>query len=356
MILWFFLSLFLVSIVLLGWLLWPFLSIIVSAAVVTGVFQPVYVILRRWLRPAYASGITCVLIFFILFVPIVLFVGILSNEAFNLYEQAKGAALKDQISQLIAGSRLIDRTNDWLAPFHVRLSTDAINSSLSELGRIVGLFLYQQASSIATNVLAFLVNFFFMLLIAFYLLIDADRLLGFIVDLTPLPDEHDRQLILKFKDMAGAILIGNGLAGLIQGGIGGVALALFGFQSPILWGVIMALVAFLPIVGIGLVFVPAALYLFLKGQIVAGIMLLTIYALLSGLIEYGFKPKLVGKRVQMHSLLVFLAIMGGLKLFGILGIVYGPLVMTAFLTLTDIYRENYQNMVDPREIRQSGRS
>jgi predicted PurR-regulated permease PerM len=64
-------------------------------------------------------------------------------------------------------------------------------------------------------------------------------------------------------------------------------------------------------------------------------------------IEYLFKPRIVGKRVQMHTLLVFLSIIGGLKLFGILGIIYGPLVVTAFLTLADIYRHNYQATIAP---------
>ena len=109
----------------------------------------------------------------------------------------------------------------------------------------------------------------------------------------------------------------------------------------------MALLAFLPIVGIGAVFLPASIYLFLQGRVGAGIFFVVFYVLLSGGIEYFFKPKLVGKRVQMHTLLVFLSIIGGLKLFGILGIIYGPLVVTAFLTLSDIYQSSYQRLVEP---------
>ena len=148
--------------------------------------------------------------------------------------------------------------------------------------------------------------------------------------------------------MGGAILLGNGLGGLIQGTLGGIVFASFGFRSPFLWGVIMAVLAFLPIVGVGAVFLPAALYLILQGRLAAGIFFVVFYVLLSGGIEYLFKPKLVGKRVQMHTLLVFLSIIGGLKLFGILGIIYGPLVVTAFLTLTDIYESSYRGIVEPR--------
>ena len=85
----------------------------------------------------------------------------------------------------------------------------------------------------------------------------------------------------------------------------------------------------------------------LQGRLAAGLFFIVFYIVLSGGIEYLFKPKLVGKRVQMHTLLVFLSIIGGLKLFGILGIIYGPLVVTAFLTLADIYESSYRSIVEP---------
>jgi predicted PurR-regulated permease PerM len=215
------------------------------------------------------------------------------------------------------------------------------------LGKTVGLFLYQQASSIASNILKFFVYFFFMLLIIYYLLIDGNRLIEFIMDLSPLPDEQDQKLIQKFKDMAGAVIIGNGFCGLIQGLMGGLVFLMFGIKSPFMWGVIMSLLAFLPIIGIGVVFIPTAAFLLLKGRIAAGIFFVVFYMFLSGGVEYLLKPKVVGKQVKMHTLLVFFSIMGGLKLFGILGIIYGPLVATAFLTLTDIYYSSYQELVKP---------
>ena len=348
-ILWYFLGLFIASIILLGWLFRPFLAIIVLAAVVTSIFRPLYGYLTDALGtpPAWASLITCVAIFFTLFIPIMLVVGVLSKEAYDFYAAAKNAALGDQLKNLLADSKLIDRANLVLAKFNVPLSGEQINQGVSEVAKVLGLFLYKQASAIASNTLKFFLNFFFMLLVIYYLLIDGVRLLEFIVDLSPLPKEQDEKLIGKFKDMAGAILVGNGFGGLIQGACGGAVFYFFGFSSAFLWGVVMGLLAFLPIVGIGAVFIPAAIYLFLKGRIAAGLFFLVFYGLLSGGTEYVFKPKIVGKRVQMHTLVVFLAIIGGLHLFGILGIIYGPLIITAFLTLSDIYHTSYQQMVEP---------
>lgn len=314
---------------------------------ITGIFNPLYRFLNRKLSPIFSSLITCVTIFIVLFIPVSAFVGILANEAYDLYLTAKGTVLSNPLNELLENSKVVEKINVVLNNFGIAITGEELNRGIAELGKTVGLFLYEQARSMTANIVRFFVNFFFMILIVFYLLIDSQRLVAFIARLSPLPDDQDEKLIQKFKDMAGAILIGNGLGGFIQGTLGGAVFAMFGFNSPFLWGVIMGLLAFLPIAGVGAVFIPAAIYLFLQGRIAAGIFFIVFYVVLSGGIEYFFKPKLVGKRVQMHTLLVFLSIIGGLKLFGILGIIYGPLVVTGFLTLTDIYESSYRRIVEP---------
>ncbi len=347
MIFWFFLVLFTLSSLVLGWLLWPFISVIIVAAVVTGVFHPFYELLGRRLQPGLASFLTCVCIFCVLFVPIALFVGIVADEARNLVVLATDADLARRIGRFIENNRVFDKANQILVRFNVQLDVAQLNSTLGDMAQFVGQYIVELTAGILKNMVKFVINFCLMLLITFYLLIDKERLLSFLIDLSPLPDDQDTKLWVKFRDMAGAILVGNGLGGLIQGVLGGAVFALFGLPSAILWGVVMAFLAFLPIVGIGVVFIPAAVYLLIAGRVGAGVFFIIFYVVLSGGIEYLFKPKVVGTRVEMHTLLVFLAIIGGLNLFGILGIIYGPLVVTGFLTLTDIYHASYQNLVAP---------
>lgn len=342
----FFLILFVFSGFLLGWLLLPFFSVLVLAAVLASVFYPVYGFLNRRLPSVLASALTCLGIFLLIFVPVSLVVGILSHEAFALYQIARTVEIGDQIRLLIQNSLILDKLYHLLATFNIDLSGENLNQFFADAGRVVGLFLYQQASAVAANIVNFVVYAAFMLLTVFYLLLDGRRLHEFMIDILPMPVEQNRKLLQKFADMAGAVLIGNGLGGLIQGVFGGAVFYFFGLKSPLMWGVLMTLLAFLPIVGIGVVFVPAAIYLILSERVAAGIFFLVFYALLSGTIEYIFKPRLVGQRVKIHTLLVFLSIMGGLQLFGILGIIYGPLVVTGFLTLTDIYRSSYQKLVE----------
>lgn len=348
MLLTFFLGLFLISAFLIVKLLWPFFSIMVSACVVTAIFTPIYKYFLRKMKDYYASLITCVLIFFILFVPIAFFVGVLSNEASDLIILAKDAVTGDKLKNLLEESRIIERVNHTLAKFDIeQISITKLIEPISELGQFVGGFIFVQARAIASNVFSFVVSFFFMLLVVFYLFVDGKKFLSFITDLSPLPKDQDEKLVGKFKDMSFAILLGNGFTATVQGILGGIAFQVFDLGSPFIWGIIMAFLAFLPIVGIGAVLIPASIYLFLKSQIASGIFLIIFYSIVSGGMEYFVKPKLVGDRVKMHTLVVFLAIMGGLKLFGIMGIVYGPLVMTFFLTLTDIYHSSYQKMVEP---------
>lgn len=350
-ILWFFLACFLGSIFLLGWLLLPFLSTLILGAVVSGIFYPLYRIIERHpkIRSSMASLMTCILIFFVLFVPIVLFVGSLTQQAYGLYQMAKGAVINDQINTLLRDTRALEKANAVLSKFNYEVTGEEFKNAISEVAKFVGFYLYEQARAIASNTLAFVVSFFLMLLVIYFLLIDGDKLVAYIVDLSPLPSDQEWLLIDKFKEMGGAILIGNGLGGFIQGFLGGLLFWFFGLPSAFLWGVIMGLLAFLPIIGIGAVFMPTAVYLILKGRIAVGVFFFIFYFVLSLGVEYIFKPKLVGHRVKMHPLLVFFAIIGGLKIFGIIGIIYGPLVATGFLTLAEIYRTSYQKLVETKE-------
>ena len=207
-----FLVYFLVSIFMLGWLLWPFVSTLIMAATVTGIFNPAYHFLRGKIPSATAASLTtCLLMVVVLLVPIVSLVGILSKEAFDLVQVARDTDFREPLSRLVQDSRILEKFNEFLGNFNVTITSEDFNRTIGELGRTVGLFLYQQARAITSNVLVFLVNFFLMLVVAFYLFIDQDRLFAFVVNLSPLPDEQDRKLNRKFKDMSGAILIGNGL-------------------------------------------------------------------------------------------------------------------------------------------------
>jgi predicted PurR-regulated permease PerM len=343
----YFLLLFLVSFLLLGKLLWPFFSILILSFLLTGLFQPVFRFFNERLRFSgqFSSLVTCFFIIIVVFVPLMMFVIALSKEVLGIYPLIKGKNLALMMQQLLAENQIVARIKDFFAGFGIELHPERFTSFFSEFGKVAGMFLYDQASSWAANIMNFVFSFFMMVIVIFFLLIDQERFISYILELSPLPDQQERQLFRSFEEIAKAVLVGNGLCGLLQGFLGGAVFLLLGISSPILWGGVMAILAFLPIVGIGLVLVPAAFILFLKGSAGAAIFMLFFYAALSFSVEYLLKPWMVGERVKMHTLLVFLSILGGLSVYGVLGIIYGPLIVTTFLSLADIYRNNYSEYV-----------
>ena len=126
-ILWFFLTLFMASAFLLGWLIWPFISVIILATVVTGIFKPVYSFLNRKINSLFASLLTCFLVFLILFIPTVFFVGILAKEAHGLYLMGKGAVFSDQIKTILESSRILEKANLILSNFNLEITGEQLN-------------------------------------------------------------------------------------------------------------------------------------------------------------------------------------------------------------------------------------
>lgn len=345
----FFLTLFCISIFLVGKVVAPFFASLLLGIVIAGIFRPVFKALDRYVPARAASVITCLAVFFIVFIPVVFFVGILSREALGLYNMAKDAVFSDTLINFLESTRALERINEFFTRvnIHTRISWRELVDPLTEVGKNLGFSLFQQARFLTSNLLNLVFYFCLMLIVVFYMFTDGERFMQYMYDLSPLKDEHDRKLFEKFNDMAGAVLIGNGLGGLIQGSAGGALFWFLGLNSPFLWGVIMGFLAFLPIVGIGVVMLPTALVFLLKGSLGKSLFIVGCYGVLSWGIEYIFKPKLVGDRVSMHPLIVFFAIIGGLKVYGILGIIYGPLIATLFLTLSDIYFSTFQSMVEP---------
>ena len=347
----FFVVLLCTAIYLMGNLLAPFVAVILLGVITAGAFKAVYKIFLRKLSPTLSSLSTCILIFFVIFIPFVFFLGILSKETLDLYNMAKDAVLSSHLKDILEDTNALDLLNQFFARAGIEklVTWDELISPLSDLGKMLGSTLFQQARFITSNVLGLVFYFGLMMIVVFYMLIDGERFIQYLYDLSPLPEEYDKKIYDKFMGMAEAIMLGNGICGALQGAAGGILFWILGLNSPFLWGVIMAFVAFLPIVGIAVVLVPTAIILMLKGQLATGIFVLAFYAVLSWGVEYLLKPKIVSDRVSMHPLIVFFAIISGLKAYGFMGIIYGPLIATFFLTLADIYFLNFQAIVESQE-------
>ena len=342
----FFIILLLGTVILLIRLFWTYISSIVLALLIASAFYPLYSRVKRLLRnrETTASILMSVLIMVILILPVGGFVGTLSNEAFDFYKRSKDWASLTKIQDFIEGDSVwAQRLRKAAEMANIDLNTDHLQELVTSIGTNVGLYLSKQLRSFASNLLNFLLHFFLMILIIYYIFRDGENLKNYISELLPMPVEQQELVVNKFRVMARAVIWGNGLSGVIQGILGGVGFFIFGLGSPIFWGTVIGFMAFLPIIGASVIFVPATLIMLIQGKGGVAFGYLAFNGCYSAIIEYLVKPRLIGKGMRMNPILVFIGILGGIKLFGILGIIYGPLIITIFLTLAELYRLEYKH-------------
>ena len=343
-----FLIILLGSIILLFRLFWTYISAIVLALLIVSAFYPLFIWMKNLFRgdERLSSLLMTVLIMLILIIPVGGFIGTLSNEAFDFYNRTRDTVSLKKIQQgLKSNSIWAERIKKLSKLTHLELNLETIEKLATSVGKNVGLFLSKQLSSVASNLFSFLIHFFLMILTIYYLFRDGIRLKDFISELLPFPIEQQELVVNKFRETGRAIIIGNGLSGIIQGILGGLGFFAFGLGAPFLWGTVIGFMAFIPIIGASAVFIPATLILLIQGKTATAIGYLFYNICYSSIMEYLIKPRLIGKEMQMNPLLVFFGILGGLKLFGILGVIYGPLIITIFLTLAEIYRLEYKERV-----------
>lgn len=189
-----------------------------------------------------------------------------------------------------------------------------------------------------TAIAVWLLMMFFSL---FYFLVDGERILSHFSRFSPFHESQDQLIFGKFASISRAMIKGIFVVALVQGMLGGVAFWIAGVSSPAIWAIIMTIASLVPMLGAGLVWFPVGLMLLFSGNIWQGIFMLAFGALVISLIDNILRPKLVGRDTEMHPLLVLFSTIGGISLFGVSGILIGPIITSIFLVLAEIYAHEY---------------
>jgi predicted PurR-regulated permease PerM len=164
-----------------------------------------------------------------------------------------------------------------------------------------------------------------------------------LVTVLPLPDAQVRELVSNFRDVTQAMLLGTFATAFYQGGISFLGYVIAGVPNAILWASLTGVASLLPGIGTALVWAPLSIWLLATGRIVLGLVLLAWGTLLIvGIADYILRPRLLGSKVRMNELLVFIAIFGGIEAFGLLGLILGPIVTALFVSLIRIYQRDYR--------------
>ncbi|MEQ1845755.1 MAG: AI-2E family transporter [Nitrospira sp.] len=219
-----------------------------------------------------------------------------------------------------------------------RLTGTDLRSSLVAGVAGLGKMLIEQSTGVVSNLVERVIEFGIVLLSSFYFFRDGNHIVEWTEQNLPMMPDRRRLVLKRFDEVVKGAVYGNTIVALLEGFIGWLAFWSVGLPSPILWGAVMAITAYIPFVGAALVWFPAAIYLAVQGMYIQSAFLVVAGIVLSVIIDELVRNIIVGKASKLHSLVMFFSVIGGIHFFGLVGIVAGPLVVAVAVTLLEAYR------------------
>jgi predicted PurR-regulated permease PerM len=325
-------------------LLAPFSSAFLWAAILSLALHPMYkkLVARSKGRAELAAGVMTLLSVIMVIGPAIALLTVLAAQAIDLYQWASG---------LIQSGRLADEWSRFTSPLLDKVLSLPFLAGLDVKGILIkGLSEYSsgmasQIGGMLKNLLVLAVNLLIMLISLFFFFRNGESYYNAVTDLLPFTSGQKRTIAQKFHDTFTAVINGVFLIALLQGLMTGIGFALFGVPFSVFWGFLAAVLALLPVGGAALVWMPGALYLYLTGATLKCVFLVIWGTVLVSLPDNFLKPLIIGRKAKIPSFFLFVAILGGLQIYGVLGILFGPLVVTLLAAFLQIYREEYTGQI-----------
>ena len=319
--------------VLVAWLCWqlvkPFVPAITWALVLAVLAHPLHERMLRWLRlPSVAAALAVAAVTIAIALPTTFVARQVGTEAVASVETVRKVVSADRWKLAIERFPRLAPLREWIErEMDVGESVKAASGGVAQGVR----GLLQRAMDIGIAALV-------MLFLLFYFLRDKQRILRAIGGLVPLAPDEAKQVRDNIRDTIAAVVFGTLAVALVQGTLGGLMFWWLDLPAPILWGAVMGVLAILPLFGAALVWIPAAAWLAIDGDWTRALVLVAWGTIVVGLIDNLLYPLLVRNKLRLHTVPVFIAVLGGLFAFGATGVVLGPLILAVAIALIDIWR------------------
>lgn len=326
-----------VSSVLVFFIFRPFLIALVLAAMFAAALYPLYQRIYRRMSgsPGLAAFITILVLIVCVLGPFTLITMQIVNDAQQAYASLSSGTGRTYLNTVF------QYINDIATRYTPSLALPAASEFSISIEQWIksGLqWLIQNLGGASGWITRFVGNLFVFLIALYYLLRDGATLRQLIMRMSPLADADDEIVFTRLKLAIHSIIRGSLIIALIQGILTGLGFAFFGVPNSVLWGVVAAFSALIPGIGTSLVLVPGIIYLFVTGAMIPAIGLLVWSGIAVGLIDNFLGPRLVGKGMRLHPLMVLLSVFGGLAFFGPVGVFLGPLCISLLFALLSIYQ------------------
>ena len=325
-----------------------FIMPLLLAGIFSALSYPIYSKFKKWFgeRRGPASAVTVLIILCVIIVPLSGLLAIVTAQAVKIGALAT-PWIKKQISEPAAISGLLQHHMPFyetiIKPFEQY--QDQIISKAGELIGGLSSFIIDKFKAATIGTANMIVSVFIMLYCMFFFLIEGDSILKKILYYLPLEDHDERRLLDKFTSITRATLKGTLVIGILQGGLAGLAFAVLGIPSAVFWGTLMAVLSVIPSIGSAIIWFPTVIYLLVTGHIAKGVILFVFCAFVVGSMDNLLRPKLVGKDTEMHELMILFGTLGGIFMFGIVGMIIGPVVAGLFVTVWDIYGIEFKEVL-----------
>lgn len=317
-----------------------FLAPIIWAAILAMLFFPLYVATRRWSggRETLSAFALTLLVTLVIVLPTVSLSSVITREGASLYqrlsEYVSSGGFNADVERLRASrlGRLVDRLEgyeiDWGA---------AARSSVDTASAVV----VAQVTAVAKNVAVFLLDFTIMVFTLFFLFRDGERMYRGLRDLIPMEPAHKDAIFSVLYQTLSAVTQGMVATALAQGVLTWVALWGLGLPYTAFLGVLAGFLSLIPFVGAAGVWIPCTVYLFATGQVVRALILLAYGSLVISMVDNVLRPLLIGNQTRLPTLFLFFGILGGVQVYGVLGLFLGPVLLAIVVAFIRIYQEQF---------------
>jgi len=312
-----------------------FFAVIVLAFLAALFFRPMY----NWLfekfrqRKKWATFVSVVIVVILVLIPLIFITGLTVNQIIQ-FTQDLGS--ENQISY----SGLADSVNNLLdiVPGNDYTVTEAsVNDWVQQGVKAVGNFFLERLPDIGSGAFQFLTFIIIFVIVLYALFPLQDKLLDFAKSLSPMDDRIDTIYITRVIEMSKSMVKGTFLIAVIQGIVSGIFLTIAGVDYVLFLTILMIFLGVIPIIGSGFVVVPIGIIMLFTGNIWQGVFLILANVLIIGNIDNYLRPKVVSKQAELHPALIILGVIGGLQVFGVLGFIYGPVIMILLVTTIEMY-------------------
>ena len=309
----------------------PFLPALALSAVIVTICYPVYRLILRFVprqNEALAAGLTTIFALVMIVIPVFFVSSVLVNEVLSFY-RALGDSDGTILVSYLAG---IENLITSVAPgFEIDLTAQITVAAQWFVGNLGAIF---------TGTASMLFLFIIAIIGIFYCFRDGERFTRWMVKVSPLPDAEDEVIIARLALAIRSVVMGVVLVSIIQGVVTAVGFSIFGIERAVLWASVAAIAALLPGIGTSVIMIPAILFLFFVGDISNAIGLLVWAIVAVVVIDNFIGPYLMSRGNRLHPFVILLAVLGGISMFGPIGFVIGPVIVSLFMVLLEIYSQN----------------